>query len=44
MNALNQINIDITNTDNADDSNQTLLILDALDLASVGGGIDIAVA
>jgi hypothetical protein len=27
MNALNQINIDITNTDNADDSNQTLLIL-----------------
>jgi hypothetical protein len=44
MNALNQITIDVTNLDNADDSNQTLLILDTLDLASVGGGIDIAVA
>jgi hypothetical protein len=44
MNALNQITIDVTNLDNADASNQTLLILDTLDLASVGGGIDIAVA
>jgi hypothetical protein len=44
MNALNQIASEVATADNSDDAAQTLLILDALDLAAVGGGADIVFA
>jgi hypothetical protein len=44
MNALNQIAIEIQNAADADFADQTVLVLDALDLAAVGGGADIVLA
>jgi hypothetical protein len=43
MNAFNQNTNDITTSNNADFTEQPLLILDALDLAAVGGGADVVV-
>jgi hypothetical protein len=43
MNALNQLANDVFAFDTIDSAEQPLLILDALDLAAVGGGGDIFV-
>jgi hypothetical protein len=41
MNAFNQIVNDVAPLDNTDISTQPMLVLDALDLAAVGGGGDV---
>jgi hypothetical protein len=41
MNAFNQIAYDVVTLDNTDTSAQPMLVLDALDLAAVGGGGDV---
>jgi hypothetical protein len=41
MSAFNQITNDVLILDNTDTSAQPMLVLDALDLAAVGGGGDV---
>jgi hypothetical protein len=41
MNSFNQIVNAVATLDNADTSTQPMLVLDALDLAAVGGGGDV---
>jgi hypothetical protein len=43
MNALHQIANDAATIDNTQTSDQPLLVLDALDLLTVGGGADVVV-